>query len=182
MWKAGAFLLARRSLETTPNRGRMWYDNSAIYLTGALFTAEDIYNNYVHNHTTYKTTRNKTANIYKPNGKFNSDRAAQFAKTSRNVKFLGIFGSAFMTAQAASKINNGYNVTAWDYSDLTVGSTATLVGSAELIGGASYTIPGFGQAVAAYAWFRLWYEIGAEHGMSTWGNRKYKPYESIIIE
>jgi RHS repeat-associated protein len=150
-----------------PQGGGGWYDNAGVYITGAVLTVEDVYNNFYHNHTTYTTTGGVTKNIYKANGTVRSARAAQFATTSTAIKIAGTAGTALMTAQAGTKIYNG-SATAWDYGDFMVGSVGTVAGAAELIGGASYAVPGVGEAVAAYAWFRLWFDLGAQYGPSKW--------------
>ena len=147
--------------------GGVWYDNASVYIAGAVLTAENVYNNYYHNHTTYTTTKGVVKNIYKTNGEVRSARAARFARTSTIVKILGIIGTAFMTVQAGTKIYDGSAI-AWDYGDFTVGSVGTVAGTAELMGGTSCAVPGVGEAVAAYAWFRLWFDLGAQYGPSKW--------------
>ena len=94
---------------------------------------------------------------------------------STTIKIAGTAGTALMTAQAGTKIYNG-NATGWDYSDFTVGSIGTATGAAQLLGTA--TVPGVGEAVAAYAWFRLWYDLGANYGPSKWyGSNDSKWFE-----
>jgi RHS repeat-associated protein len=78
--------------------------NWELYLTGAVLTAEDVYNNFGHNHTTYTTTGGVTKNIYKANGAVRSARAAQFARTSTAVKVLGTTGTVLMTGVATYNI------------------------------------------------------------------------------
>jgi len=148
--------------------GGGWYDNAGVYITGAVLTAEDVYNNYYHNHATYFLKNGTERTILNERGVVrNSYLARNAANISTTVKVLGTTGSALMTAQAGTKIYNG-NATAWDYGDFTVGSVGTVAGAAELIGGASYAVPGVGEAVAAYSWFRLWFDLGAQYGPSKW--------------
>jgi hypothetical protein len=162
-----AYLTWQTVIVGKPSGGRSWYDNAGVYITGAFLTAEDIYNNYFHNHSTYITTKGVVKNIYKANGAVRSLRAAKFARNSMTLKILGTIGTALMAAQAGTKIYNG-SATALDYGDFTVGSVGTVAGAAELIGGVSYAVPGLAEAVAAYAWFRLWYDLGAQYGPSKW--------------
>jgi len=143
-----------------------WYDNLGVYATGAILTAEDIYNNFGHNHTSYPTTRGgmKDFGDYKRISDY-SDQALKYKKISNNIKILGALGSALMTAQAGTKIYNE-EATAWDYGDFTVGAAGTVTGAAELLG--LSTVPVVGEVVAAYSWFRLWYDLGDKYGPSKW--------------
>jgi len=135
-------------------------------------TAEDVYNTFGHNHTTYTTTRGITKNIYKANGTVRSARAAQFASSSTVVKVLGTTGSALMTATAGYNIATGEG-TILDYSDATVGATGLTAGAITWTTG--YAIPGVGQGVAYYSWLRLWFDLGENYGPSTWyGNNNNK--------
>ncbi|MFZ5940102.1 MAG: hypothetical protein ACOYXB_05970 [Bacteroidota bacterium] len=145
--------------------GGGWYDNAGVYVTGAVLTAEDIYNNYLHNHTTYFLKNGTERTILNESGVVrNSNLAKNAANVSTTIKVLGTAGTVLMTAQAGTKIYNG-NATGWDYGDFTVGTAGSLAGIAE-IGG--YAVPGVGEAVAAYSWFRLWFDLGAKYGPSKW--------------
>ncbi|MFZ5430467.1 MAG: RHS repeat-associated core domain-containing protein, partial [Bacteroidota bacterium] len=145
--------------------------NWGLYITGAVLTAEDIYNNFYHNHTTYKTLGGEIKNIYKSNGTVRSARAAQFARTSLAIKTAGNVGTGLMTATAGYNIYTG-NSTVLDYGDFSVG-TIGLIGVGASYAG--YAIPGIGQGVAAYSWSRLWFDLGANYGPSKWyGNDNSK--------
>ena len=148
-----------------PQGGGDRQTNWGLYITGAVLTAEDIYNNYYHNHTTYSTTKGVVKNIYKSNGAVRSARAAQFARTSTAVKVLGTTGTALMTATAGYNIATG-NGTVLDYSDAAVGATGLTTGAVTWATG--YAIPVVGEAVALYSWARLWFDLGAKYGPSKW--------------
>ncbi len=143
---------------------KSWCDNTGVYVTGIVLTAEDVYNNFYHNHKTYTTTKGVVKNIYKPNGAVRSARAGQFANISTTVKIAGTAGSALMSAQAGTKIYNG-NANIFDYSDFSVGTAGVASGFAELGG---YSIPYVGEFVALYSWGRLWFDLGAKYGPSKW--------------
>jgi len=140
-----------------------WAFNPA-YLTTSL-TATDTYSSLFHNHTTYITTRGKIANIYRPNGEVNSARAANFARTSRFLKGIGVASSTVMAYQGFHDITTG-DAVGWDYTDAAVGSVGAISGALSLA--RLLTIPGVGEFVAGYSWFRLWFELGAQYGPSTW--------------
>ena len=91
-------------INSTSNKNRK--TNWGTYITGTsiILTTEDMYNNFIHNHITYVTTRGVTKNIYKANGAIRSARAGQFATTSKIVKWTGIAGTAFMTGVATYHI------------------------------------------------------------------------------
>lgn len=93
---------------------------------GGVLTLEGGYNSFFHNHTTYKTTKGITKNIYKPNGAVRSARAAKFASTSKIVKGAGVVGTAFMTGVAGynivNSLNNGSAVSGKDVADFSVGA------------------------------------------------------------
>lgn len=93
--------------------------------------------------------------------------ARNAANVSATIKVLGTAGSVLMTGIAVNNIRSG-NGTALDYRDTTVCAFGTAAGAAELFGGASYAVPGVGEAVAAYSWFRLWFDLGYQYGPSTW--------------
>lgn len=155
----------KKAIAASVQRG--WNDNAGVYITGAVLKTENVNNNYDHNHSTYTTTKGVVKKIHKANGDVRSARAAQFARASMTIKILSTTGSVLTTAQAVTKIHNG-SATAWDYGDFTVGSVDTVAGSAEIIGGASYVVPELGETVAAYSWFRFWYDLGAQYGPSKW--------------
>jgi len=130
-------------------------NNWGVYAAGATLTAEDLYNNFGHNHNTYTTTKGLTKNIYKPNGAVRSARAAQFAKLSTTLKVLGNLGTALMVATSSYNIASG-NGTGLDYADATVGAVGLI--NAGALQWTTYGIPVVGQAVAIYAGARLFFD------------------------
>ncbi len=173
--KMTAYLTAiERSLsgEGNPARGG-GQTNWGLYLTGAVLTAEDVYNNFGHNHTTYTTTGGVTKNIYKANGAVRSARAAQFASTSTAVKVLGTTGTVLMTGVATYNIvdavSNNRSVSGWDIADGSVGAVGLTGAGLTSVGVLSNPVGwGIGAGVATYSWFRLWYDLGAKYGPSKW--------------
>ena len=130
-------------------------NNWGVYAAGVTLTAEDLYNNFGHNHTTYRTTKGLTKNIYQPNGAMRSARAAQFAKLSFIVKVLGNVGTGLMVATSSYNIASE-NGTGLDYADATVGALGLI--NAGALQWTTYGIPFVGQAVAGYAGARLFYD------------------------
>ena len=130
-----------------------------------VLTTADTYNSLFYNHTTYITTKGKVANIINVKGKVNSARALKFHNISKILKGIGIASSAIMIYQGISNISTG-NAAGWDYVDAGVGIVGTVSGALSFAG--ILTIPGVGQAAALYGWFRLFFELGAEYGPSTW--------------
>jgi len=154
-----------------------------IYIAGAFFTTEDIYNNFGHNHTTYRTTKGLTKNIHKANGVIRSARAGQFAKISSVVKWVGTAGSVFVVVVAAYNIaddvRNDRSVSGWDIADGSVGAaglaSAGLTSAGIISNPAGWAI---GVCAALYGWTRLWFDLGTKYGPSTWyGNNDYKWFE-----
>mgnify|MGYP006434874799 CR=1 FL=1 len=169
------------SYEDAANGGGV--TNWGTYLTGALLTAEDVYNNFVHNHTTYTTTQGVTKNIYKANGALRSARAGQFATASKVVQWTGITGTAFMTGVATYNIvddvSNNRNVSGWDIADGSVGAVGLTGAGLTSVGIISNPVGwGVGAGVATYSWGRLWFDLGAKYGPSKWyGTNDYKWFE-----
>ena len=166
--------ITSHKINTTTSGGDGRTTNYGLYVTGVALTFEDLYNNFVHNHTTYKTTKVGVKNIYKSNGMVRSSRAATFASASKVVKFVGTVGTGLMTGMGAYNIATG-NGTILDVSDVTVG-TAGLIGTG--LSYCGYAVPGIGQGVALYSWGRFWFDMGQEYGPSTWygedDNKWYK--------
>ncbi|MGV8095647.1 MAG: hypothetical protein AB2L24_27675 [Mangrovibacterium sp.] len=92
------------------------------------------------------------------------------------VKTLGNIGTGLMTATAGYNIYTG-NSTVLDYGDFSVG-TIGLIGAGASYAG--YAIPGIGEGVALYSWTRLWLDLGAKYGPSTWFAPKQP--EPVILE
>lgn len=126
-----------------------------------------LYNNFFHNHTTYflKNGTERTILNAQREVRINSSLARNAANVSTTVKILGAAGSALMTGVAVHHIRSGKGK-AIDYGDATVGAVGTVAGAAELLG--LGTIPVVGEGVALYSWGRLWWDLGAEYGPSTW--------------
>jgi len=136
----------------------------------AALTVEDMYNNFLHNHTTYETTKGVVKDIFKANGAVRSERALQFARLSTAVKIAGDAGSLLTTLNAVNNINKGDGNAILNWSDASVGSAGLLNSSAGWIGsklGLS-SIPIVGEGVAIYSWARLWGDIGYNYGPSHW--------------
>jgi len=127
---------------------------------------EDIYNNFVHNHTTYETTKGVIKDIFKANGAVRSERALQFARLSTTVKVLGDVGGAISTANAVINISNNKGNGILNWGDFLVGSTGLTNSAVGYLGGSS--IPLIGQGVALYSWGRFWGDMGYNHGPSHW--------------
>ncbi len=147
--------------------------NWGTYITGAVLTAEDVYNNFGHNHTTYTTTKGVVKNIYKSNGAVRSARAGQFATTSKVVKWTGIVGTAFMTGVATYNIvddvSHNRSVSGWDIADGAVGAVGLTGAGLSSAGIISNPVGwGIGAGVAIYGWGRLWFDLGAKYGLSKW--------------
>lgn len=135
-----------------------------IILRDGAFLGMDIYDGYIHNHTTYVTTRGKIANIYKPNGKVNSLRAAQYANLSRFVKGVAIGGSIISVGLSsysiAESISNDQTPEALDIADVSVGLLG--LGSTALVSAGIISNPvgwGIGLGVTIYGAGRLIYDI-----------------------
>ncbi|GHV60466.1 hypothetical protein FACS1894182_15210 [Bacteroidia bacterium] len=94
----------------------------------------------------------------------NSARAAKFANVSKVLKITGAAGSGWMAYQGIQNYKDG-DAAFWDYSDIGIGLVGLGSGAFSVAG---YSIPVVGQGVAAYSWFRLWFELGAQYGPSTW--------------
>jgi hypothetical protein len=147
--------------------------NWGLYITGAVLTAEDMYNNFRHNHTTYTTLGGEVKNIYKANGAIRSARARQFATTSKVVKWAGIAGTAFMTGVATYNIvddvSKKIRVSGWDIADGSVGAIGLTGAGLTSVGLISNPVGwGIGAGVATYSWSRLWYDLGTKYGPSKW--------------
>jgi RHS repeat-associated protein len=138
---------------------------SGLNVAGALLAIEDIYNNFVHDHTRYVTTKGLVKNIYTNAGKVRSAQAAEALTASKAVKYAGEIGTALMTAQAGYKIANG-KAQSIDVCDFTVGTVGLTSAGIEYF--TVYTIPYVGEGVALYGWFRLVWDLGQEYGPSTW--------------
>ncbi|MES2728004.1 MAG: RHS repeat-associated core domain-containing protein [Bacteroidota bacterium] len=106
---------------------------SSISSLGTAFSIVDFfvgaYNEYVHNHTTYTTTKGIEKNIFKPNGEIRSLRAGRFANISRFVKGLSFVGSVASTLYTGNEIldalQEGQNISGWKYADFSVGVAGT---------------------------------------------------------
>ncbi len=135
-----------------------------IWIRDGAFLGMDIYDGYIHNHTTYVTTKGKIANIYKPNGKVNSARASQFAKASRLVKGVAIAGSIISVGissySIAESISNDQTPDLLDVADISVGLVG--LGSTALVAAGLISNPvgwGIGIGVTIYGAGRLAYDI-----------------------
>jgi RHS repeat-associated protein len=120
---------------------------------GGLLTLEDIYNNFIHNHKTYTTTKGVIRNI----ADVRSARAAQFASASKFVKRVGVLGTVLMTGQAYIHIFND-KATNLDWSDATIGTlglVAAVVALSNPIGWVAVGITAIGYGVATYSTVRL---------------------------
>jgi hypothetical protein len=154
--------------------------NWGTFLTGALFTVEDVYNNFGHNHTTYTTTQGLTKNIYKTNGAVRSARAVQFANASKVVKWAGVAGTTFMTGVATYNIvddmSHNRSISGWDIADGSVGAIGLTGAGLSSVGIISNPVGwGVGAGVATYSWGRLWFDLGSNYGPSTWyGTNNHK--------
>jgi RHS repeat-associated protein len=150
--------VSARKIETATDR--------IAFLNGLsrLLTTADIYNSLFYNHKTYITTKGNVANIINAKGKVNSARALNFYRLSNTLKGIGVASSIIMTYQGVSNISTG-NAAGWDYVDVGAGVVGVGTGAASFWG---IIIPGVGQSVAVYGWFRLFFELGAEYGPSTW--------------
>jgi hypothetical protein len=85
------------------------------------------YSQYVHNHTTYTTTKGIIKNIFKANGEIRSARAARFANASRMVRGVAVIGSVLSTGYSTLQVYDQWddggiqNVNGWDATDAGVG-------------------------------------------------------------
>lgn len=135
-----------------------------VLIRDGSFVGMDIYDGYIHNHTTYVTTKGKIANIYKPNGQVNSARAAQFAKVSRLVKGVAIVGSVISVGissySIAESISNDQTPEALDVADVSVGLVG--LGSTVLVAAGIISNPvgwGIGLGVTIYGAGRFAYDL-----------------------
>ena len=135
--------------------------NLRIKIVGAVLTAEDMFNSFGYNHTTYTTLAGEVKDIYKANGTIRSARALEFATTSTALKYLGNTGTGLMTATSGYYLYKGdTNVLNW--ADFSVGSIGLL--NAGALQWTTYGTPVVGEGVALYSWGRLWLDLGANYG------------------
>lgn len=148
----------RKSNLLTSASNQKWYDNLGVYSTGVILTIEDVYNNFVYNHTSYPTTRGymKDFSDYKKVTHL-SDQALKYKKLSSRIKGLGNLGTGLMTIQSVNRFIDG---------DRTIlNSTDGIVGILGL-GNAFVSrwgmgSPKIGPFVAYYGAFRLLYDFCA---------------------
>jgi hypothetical protein len=135
--------------------------NLRIKIVGAVLTAEDMFNNFGYNHTTYTTLAGEVKDIYKTNGAIRSARALEFATTSTALKYVGNAGTGLMTATSGYYLYNG-DINVLNCADFLVGSAGLL--NAGALQWTTYGTPVVGEGVALYSWGRLWYDLGANYG------------------
>ena len=122
------------------------------------------YGQFIHNHTTYKTTQDVIKNIYLPNGAVRSARAGFFATGSKLVKSAGVLGSLVTTGVSAyniySDIEAGQTPKTLDIADATVGTVGLLATAATVVGLISNPVGwAIGTGVLLYSGARLLYDI-----------------------
>jgi RHS repeat-associated protein len=139
--------------------------NYGNWLSGFDFVA-GYYNDHIHNHNTYTTTKGVQKPIYKSNGVVRSERAAKFAKISRMVRGVGLLGSVASTVYSGTQVYNQYqqggveNVNGWNVADAAVGTVG--VASSVLVTFGIISNPvGWvvGAGVLIYGGVRLAYDI-----------------------
>jgi hypothetical protein len=91
-----------------------------------------------YDHLKYPTTKGSMKTIYKPDGKFRSARAAQFAMYSKSVKGIGLGLSALNVGLGAyqmhQQMNNGEPVNPIDAVQLGVGTVGLFASTMNFIG------------------------------------------------
>jgi hypothetical protein len=139
------------------------------WLSGFDFAA-GVYSEYVHNHTTYTTTKGIEKNIIKANGQIRSARAARFARASNLVRGVAVVGSVLSTGYSTLQVYNQWdaggikNVNGWDATDAGVGMLGLGATGAVYLGLMSNPVGwGIGVGVLIYSGSRLAYDLNNEH-------------------
>lgn len=152
---------------------------NGIFYGGALLSAEDVYNNFLHNHSTYLTTKGVEKPIFNPNGSVRSVRAAQFANISKFVKWTGTAGTYFTIGTSSLSIyKDGLDVR--NSSDLTVGAITPITPILARVGVqiATKANPYVGIGAASYSIIMFSWDAGKIWGPSTWyGSNDSKYFE-----
>ena len=129
-----------------------------------ILAAGGFYNDFMHEHEFYRTTKNVLKPIYKSNGAARSARAANFATASKSLKVFGTVGGAVSTGMSYNKIITGQSSTI-DYIDAGVGTAGLGAAAASSAG---YAVPYVGQIAAIYGAIRFSYDMEASYGPSKW--------------